>query len=573
MSTPWFFLSYSAADDEEKRYVIDFYHDLVSYVRRKAALKSYPQRPYPDRWVGFIDAVSIEVGDDWDKSIVEALGGGRTLVCLYSPTYFESENCLNELKIFCSRLAGYKNEADPKRRPNRILPVLWEDPGTLPESLPVGVGAIQNKQAALGDEYARRGLLFLKKTKRKGEYETFLDGFADRLVREAKAGHLPPLEVASSLVKPAADAPTTPQPADAAAQQQPADAANVAAENCEVGPDFSQVAEYLAGDVSETPAETPAEATIKTLAETSTETHDAADKDTREGPKEEEDKPRPYLLYALVAAAVAVVAVLVWRYAPTPITSGDSNANASTTTRPAARRESWSDDFTNSGTADAPRWAQAGLWDVNGQKPFWKPNFTNGSLDVQGEGAAVVSGFEFDDFEVVFPVKFKDGGTKAGWVFRAQGEKQSDYTGYCFVLERAAGAFQLFGYWGKPRQRPDSLAPQRIPITQFGADSPADVKNTADYILVKAKAEGNTFLFVFQLMNPHDSEDDPRHVDLGVCFTVTAKAEPLHATQGRVGFFAEGGDQFHVDTLSVYPMPQLQPHAVCDKSGPQFTIK
>jgi hypothetical protein len=187
MSTPWFFLSYSSTDDEEGDCVIEFYNDLVKEVRRKGALKGLP-----DDKIGFLDGASLEVGDEFDRAIEEALRTSRTLVCLYSPNYFESKYCLKELKIFQSRLAGYKNDADPQRRPHRIFPVLWESPATLSAALPTGISGIQNKDKDLGDEYAKKGLLFLRKMKREAEYKNFLDNFADKLVREAKEGFLPP---------------------------------------------------------------------------------------------------------------------------------------------------------------------------------------------------------------------------------------------------------------------------------------------------------------------------------------------------------------------------------------------
>jgi hypothetical protein len=284
----------------------------------------------------------------------------------------------------------------------------------------------------------------------------------------------------------------------------------------------------------------------------------------------------PYLLITL--ALSAVVAAFFFKGGSVPPIDSNVNANNSNVTPSAApgrvlRKTIWSDAFNNAGTEGASAWAQGSLWDVSGGvRPFWKGHVPNGWLVVQGEGEGIVKAFDFDDFEAIFPVEFGEGGTKAGWILRAQGDKQTGYTGYCFVLERAGDAFQLVGYWGQPQHRPvGPLEPQRIPITQFGKDSPDDITKTRDYIQVGARAEGDTFFFVFQLMNP-DTED--KRADLGECFPASAQASPAHAAQGQVGFFAEGDGGFRVDTLDVYPLPQNARHVECKKpSPPPFTVK
>lgn len=195
MSTPWFFLSYSSADDRERACVAEFYEDLVDEVRRKGALKGFA-----DTKVGFLDGADIDVGAEWDTLIAQALQTSRTLVCLYSPTYFKSKYCMRELEIFLSRLDAYKNDADPERPPRRIFPVLWENPNTLPQNLPGGLARIQNRHKDLGSEYAQKGLFYLKKTRKDVEYNNFLESFAGGLVREAEQGFLPHLPNPPSLV-------------------------------------------------------------------------------------------------------------------------------------------------------------------------------------------------------------------------------------------------------------------------------------------------------------------------------------------------------------------------------------
>jgi hypothetical protein len=51
----------------------------------------------------FVDEDSIEVGDRWPDKLKEALRLSRCMVCVWSPSYFQSSWCVSEWKSFLAR--------------------------------------------------------------------------------------------------------------------------------------------------------------------------------------------------------------------------------------------------------------------------------------------------------------------------------------------------------------------------------------------------------------------------------------------------------------------------------------
>jgi hypothetical protein len=51
----------------------------------------------------FVDEASIEAGDQWPDSIRNALKQSRCMVCVWSPSYFQSSWCVSEWKSFLER--------------------------------------------------------------------------------------------------------------------------------------------------------------------------------------------------------------------------------------------------------------------------------------------------------------------------------------------------------------------------------------------------------------------------------------------------------------------------------------
>ncbi len=68
----------------------------------------------------FCDQIEIHAGDQWERTIVEALRASMCLVSVWSPLYFQSEWCVSEWATFEG--AG----------PRPVVPLLWQREVTLP---------------------------------------------------------------------------------------------------------------------------------------------------------------------------------------------------------------------------------------------------------------------------------------------------------------------------------------------------------------------------------------------------------------------------------------------------------
>jgi hypothetical protein len=51
----------------------------------------------------FMDTEEIRVGARWRSKLAHALGASKTLVCVWSPLYFQSQWCVSEWKTFTER--------------------------------------------------------------------------------------------------------------------------------------------------------------------------------------------------------------------------------------------------------------------------------------------------------------------------------------------------------------------------------------------------------------------------------------------------------------------------------------
>ena len=137
MSSLWFFFSYARADladaqHDNINYLEQFYLDLEREIRGLRAV-------LPHENIGFRDlhAGGIAIGSEWKPEVGKALCGARTLVCLYSPSFFASANCGKEVQVFLNRRqkAAESNHISP---PPVIIPVMWNDPSgvcRLPETM------------------------------------------------------------------------------------------------------------------------------------------------------------------------------------------------------------------------------------------------------------------------------------------------------------------------------------------------------------------------------------------------------------------------------------------------------
>ena len=125
---------------------------MLSYARRDATMGRVPELdPRFNAFVelldervsqitgyrGFIDRSDIRQGEEWPEALAEALRTAQTLVCLYSPSYFESDYCGKEMQVFLERRASYIRST-PGKPPANIIAVAWQPltrrvPKTLPD--------------------------------------------------------------------------------------------------------------------------------------------------------------------------------------------------------------------------------------------------------------------------------------------------------------------------------------------------------------------------------------------------------------------------------------------------------
>jgi FxsC-like protein len=191
----WFFFSYAHAD--QNVFLKKFYDDLAEKVRgRTGAL-------IPES--GFIDRDGIEHGAKWNTTLEEALQSCRVFVPIYSPSYFRSEYCGKEFKIFLDRLkAAQKSSASTKLAP-LILPVLLNPESNIRSHLPAHISEFQYTHGIYPEEYLKEGILQLVQhaantnSKYYNQYLSFLGNFADTVVNAAEAHPLPAVQSLTKL--------------------------------------------------------------------------------------------------------------------------------------------------------------------------------------------------------------------------------------------------------------------------------------------------------------------------------------------------------------------------------------
>src|SRR5262245_2894430 len=111
-----FFTSYARLDSNKFSKLDRVVEELRERVRSKLGAKAAQD-------VGFFDTQDIQTGADWERVLGTALRHARILVCMCSPTYFNSEFCAKEFEVFRRRL---QDAADAFKDVRVILPVLWD---------------------------------------------------------------------------------------------------------------------------------------------------------------------------------------------------------------------------------------------------------------------------------------------------------------------------------------------------------------------------------------------------------------------------------------------------------------
>lgn len=176
--SPYFFFSYAHGEDAE--FFEKFYEDLRKEVAERTTLATAD--------VGFRDTSGIGLGQPWGPELVHALRTCECFVPMLAPRLAVSSYCGKEWSVFRDRLRACA--AAGPGHPTRLLPVLWRP---LDQEIPKVIRDTQYLHDEFGPAYAEKGLLTLLKLQRyKDEYQTFLQAFADTMVRAVKSVRLPP---------------------------------------------------------------------------------------------------------------------------------------------------------------------------------------------------------------------------------------------------------------------------------------------------------------------------------------------------------------------------------------------
>jgi hypothetical protein len=194
MSTyPTFFFSHAGGDRElPGRYLIRFFEDL------EKVLASWAGVSLDDRRLGTIDK-RIEQGRDWDRSLSTSLSDDVAFIAVYTPLYFNRENCGKELGVFLLRIPNLGIDTNGAlTRVTNVIPIRWMAQeayaaNTVKDSLiprilrliedtPADPGYDEDRARAI-DRYRKKGMSACVGTGR--HYNELLDLFA-QAIRELK---------------------------------------------------------------------------------------------------------------------------------------------------------------------------------------------------------------------------------------------------------------------------------------------------------------------------------------------------------------------------------------------------
>jgi FxsC-like protein len=169
-----YFVSY-ARDDlyvlgsnglEEEPYLRKFFTDLREAVRSKAG------RLQTDR-VDFRDTEQIALGQQWRPVVLDGLQNCRTMVALFTPTFFARPECGVELGFMQQRRRNtYAEGTQPH---DFIIPIVWQTGTTVPPSLK-NINYFDAKLPASYKQYGLRQLA--RNSKFASDYEQSVEGLA-----------------------------------------------------------------------------------------------------------------------------------------------------------------------------------------------------------------------------------------------------------------------------------------------------------------------------------------------------------------------------------------------------------
>jgi FxsC-like protein len=184
-----FFLSYTRANNDA--FLKKFFTSLCDAI---VDVRTERKLPVPDD-VGFFDQRQLELGEDWDASLVQGIQSSNVFVAVASNEYFKSEYCGKEWQLFHQRLST--GAARPL--PPLIKPIYWT-PVKL-AALPPG---ITEGQMLRGDPAAVEnieGYKFLLKhfVEQEDRWNGLIRSLAEEIVSAAEAYPLKPLDRIATL--------------------------------------------------------------------------------------------------------------------------------------------------------------------------------------------------------------------------------------------------------------------------------------------------------------------------------------------------------------------------------------
>ena len=187
-----FFFSYTRGNNDP--YLKRFFDDLSEEVRTLRGLPAGAE-------VGFFDQPDLELGEDWDAALVDALQSCKVMIAIASPGYFKSEYCGKEWALFRDRVRAGAGGGKPAPL---LKPIVWV-PFKIDE-LPAAVSA---GQLTFGDPQAvhnSRGFRYMLKQiqELRTAYNDVVEALAAEIVAAADAHPLPPLAAVPKLADVAA---------------------------------------------------------------------------------------------------------------------------------------------------------------------------------------------------------------------------------------------------------------------------------------------------------------------------------------------------------------------------------
>jgi FxsC-like protein len=183
-----FFLSYTRANNDA--FLKRFFEELSQAIRDKRGLPSKAV-------VGYFDQQELELGEDWEPLLVDALQTASVVVAVASPGYFKSDYCGKEWAVFRERITAGLAPGQPM--PPLLKPVVW-----IPFRTSDLSPAVTQGQFTFGDPAAiqnERGFKYLLKNLQAHEvlFNDLIDKLAQEIVDAADQHQVPPLAAVPQL--------------------------------------------------------------------------------------------------------------------------------------------------------------------------------------------------------------------------------------------------------------------------------------------------------------------------------------------------------------------------------------